>query len=283
MVVNSESRGGRTISLIIVHTNEGDNKPDDIGNDHTAEDLGRWMDRECAAGRGKSYHKIVDDDSTVTMVPDSQAAWAALAANRLSLNICLTGWAHWSRTEWLQHRSMLDRAGGEVRQWAHLHGIPLVKLGPTQVGANHRGVCGHGDWSIGKRDGTHTDPGPSFPWDILLGIAKPELVGATTQEDTVHVDLPATLPAGEGKPGPAWIPTERIIAVRDSVVVMFGGRGAWLQAVWWRPKDRPVQHIVTPDRGIYVGQFEPQRWEAPTGAEFLVIRYAAPGGGALRM
>lgn len=273
-MANSGSRRGTPISLIIVHTNEGDNKPDDIGNDHTAEKLVRWMTTQSV-----SYHKIIDDDSTVTMVPDGQAAWSARNANQCSLNICLTGWARWSRSEWLRHPTMLARAGREIRSWSHTHGIPLRKLSPAQVGADVRGVCGHGDWATGKRDGTHTDPGPHFPWDIVLGLASTALT--TEERSPVSVQLEPTIRhLTEDRPGPGWPANERVIATAGAarVTVVFGSRGAWIQAAWWGERG---QDVVSPGKPLYVEQFKVQRWTAPDWAEYLTIRYAAPAGGSV--
>lgn len=198
MTINkSESRQGTPITLILIHTNEGNHSPG-LAVDHTAEDLATYLDQANAAGDWKSYHKICDDDSTVTYVPDSEASWSALAANMRSLNLCLTGWAHWSRAEWLTHDPMLRRAAIEVAGWCHAHNIPPSKLAPVQVGANQRGCCGHGDWTIGKGDGTHTDPGPEFPWDLFLSYVTGAsgAAGTTTEEPMI---IPGISLSGAGR------------------------------------------------------------------------------------
>lgn len=187
MVLRSESRAGTRISLIIIHTNEGGHKAG-MADDHTAEDLAAYLDRANAAGDYKSYHKICDDDSTVNYVPDDQAAWSALAANKRSLNICLTGWAHWGPADWQAHRPMLVRAATEVRQWCAKYGIPARKLTPAQVGTDQSGICGHWDWTLGKKDGTHTDPGQQYLWDWFIQ----QVVGKKTREAGEMVRLPAT-------------------------------------------------------------------------------------------
>lgn len=183
-IVKSESRRGVMISLVAIHTNEGDNKPNEA-DDKTAENLAVYLDRENAAGRGKSYHLICDDDSTVRYVFDSEAAWALRTGNARSLNLCLTGWARWTRSEWLAHFPMLRRAADEVRAWCDMYNIPLRKLTPEEVGGDWWGICGHVDWTLGKRpilgeaSGTHTDPGQFFPWDIFL----PMVIGETESDD----------------------------------------------------------------------------------------------------
>lgn len=160
----SSPRGSVPISLIAIHTNEGNN-PLNVFPDRTAEDLAAYLDRPSTIA---SYHKIVDDDSTVHYLPDNVASWSIRSGNSRSLNLCMTGWARWSREEWLSHSSMLQHAALLVREWCMKYRIPLSKISPVQVGQNHSGICGHIDWTLGKRDGTHTDPGTGFPWDVFI-------------------------------------------------------------------------------------------------------------------
>lgn len=153
----SESRQGTSITLVAVHTSEGAT--------NTAS-LASYLDQ---AGVEASYHMLVDDNGVVRYLPDNVAAWAMLSGNHRSLQVCLTGFARWPRSEWLAHDAMLRNAASVVRVWCQGHNIPTVKLTPNQVGADQRGICGHWDWTLGKRDGTHTDPGPNFPWDVFIG------------------------------------------------------------------------------------------------------------------
>jgi hypothetical protein len=173
MVLRSESRVKTAISLVIIHTNEGDHKPN-MPDDHTAENLAAYLDRANAAEDWKSYHLICDDDSTVRYVPDDQAAWSARSANKRSLNICFTGWAHWTSDEWAAHLPMLRRGASEVAKWCGIYTIPTDKLTPAQVTLDQYGICGHWDWTVGKRDGTHTDPGLAFPWSLFIDLVRGE-------------------------------------------------------------------------------------------------------------
>jgi hypothetical protein len=128
MVVKSESRAGTPISLIAIHTNEGDHA---VGlPDNTAENLAKYLDRANLGGESKSYHVICDDDSTVRYVPDDQASWSMLAGNKRSLGLCFTGWAAWPRSEWLAHDAMLRRGSVEVYRWCVKYQIPIKKLTP---------------------------------------------------------------------------------------------------------------------------------------------------------
>src|SRR5918998_3392771 len=168
MAAKSSGRGRVRVSLVVLHTNEGNN-PADVYPDRTAENLAVYLNRPEVAA---SYHVIVDDDSIVRYVPDSQASWSVRSGNARSLNLCFTGWARWSRQEWLAHPNMLRLAAIVVRDWCATHGIPVRWLSPPQVGADFAGICGHHDWTVGKRIGTHTDPGTGFPWDVFIELVQ---------------------------------------------------------------------------------------------------------------
>jgi N-acetyl-anhydromuramyl-L-alanine amidase AmpD len=152
----SESRVGTPITLIAVHTSEGAT---------TTASLASYLDQP---GVEASYHVLVDDNGVYRYLPDEPAAWAMLSGNHRSVQVCLTGFARWPRSEWLAHDNMLRSAAAVVRTWCTTYNIPNVKLTPAQVGADQHGICGHWDWTLGKHDGTHTDPGPFFPWDVFI-------------------------------------------------------------------------------------------------------------------
>lgn len=152
-----EPRRGTRISLVAVHTAEGAT---------TAAGLQNFLDQP---GVEASYHRLIDNTQVLTYLPDDVACWAMLSGNRRSVQLCFTGFAAWPRAEWLAHDAMLRFGAGVAREWCTRYGIPAVKLTPAQVGADASGICGHWDWTLGKHDGTHTDPGPNFPWDVFIG------------------------------------------------------------------------------------------------------------------
>jgi hypothetical protein len=166
MAAKSSDRQGTRPTLVAIHTNEGPN-PADVFPDRTAENLARWMnDQEV------SYHKVVDDDSVVNYVSDGRYSWSLRSGNRRSLNLCLMGYSRFTHDEWLRHLSMLKLAAAEVREWCDKYGIPIRKLSPADVGRDQSGICGHVDWTLGKKDGNHTDPGEGFPWDVFISFVK---------------------------------------------------------------------------------------------------------------
>lgn len=207
-MANYSSREGTPITLIGVHTNEGPNTPGDEGSDRTAENLAGWMDDQ-----NVSYHKIVDDDSVVHYVADEHKAWAMRNGNPRSLNVCLTGYARQTRAEWLEHDGQLRQTAAIIRTWCDRHGIPKVKLSSSEVGADRSGICGHADWTYGKRDGTHTDPGTAFPWDVVMSYVTGDVVAPSTPAAPTSGGYAGPYRAGSkdpGAPGPTMGPVWRI-------------------------------------------------------------------------
>jgi N-acetylmuramoyl-L-alanine amidase-like protein len=185
-----ESRRGTRITLVAIHTNEGNNPPH-LYPDRTAENLRDWLNREIAAKRYKSYHAIGDDDSIAEHCPEVAASWSMRSGNLRSLNFCLTGWARWSRAEWLEHSPMLMQAAGWVRQKCHKYGIPMTKINGRDIRAGQWGICGHKDWTESDLDDSdHTDPGPNFPWDYFIALVRGEDDDMATAKEVWDFILP---------------------------------------------------------------------------------------------
>lgn len=122
-----------------------------------------------------SAHYVVDCDSIVQCVKTEHQAAHCNAGNARSIGIEQAGYAKQTRAEWLDEYGMrlLTLAGRLVARDAKKWAIPLVKLTPADIQAGRRGICGHKDINdaLGSKTG-HWDPGPGYPWDVLLGIAK---------------------------------------------------------------------------------------------------------------
>jgi hypothetical protein len=167
----SESRDGARVIWLAVHSTEG--------NDTMRVDDARSL-RDAAWWEGSS-HAITDNEVLLTpaqgCVPYELAAWTLRGGNHRSENIEQVGWARWSRAEWLAHPGTLDHTARWLADRSKARGIPLVKLSPADVAAGRSGVIGHVDYTIGTGDGSHTDPGPGYPWDVVIAKARDYAAG----------------------------------------------------------------------------------------------------------
>lgn len=182
MAYKYSERGSHPVSLIALHSAEGA---------RTAAALGAYFQR---ADVQASSHVGIDGSNTLQFVPYAKAAWTLRSGNPISENAEMCAFARWTRAQWLSGgvvdgvvnpRAMVSRAATWARSRALARGIPLTRLTPIQVGQNSWGLIDHSAWTIGKKDGTHTDVGGGFPWDVFMqevtAGAEGELV-ATAQE-----------------------------------------------------------------------------------------------------
>lgn len=188
---NSSPRGSAPVRLIILHTAEGA---------RTVQELGNYF---AASSVQVSSHVGIDDNGIEEYVPYDREAWTTRSANPISDNAELCGFAAWTRAQWLnEHMPMLENAAAWVAARCAARNVPIVKLTPAQVGSGHAGVCGHVDWTIGMKDGTHTDPGPGFPWDVVISLAQGGGAAVAqdvdAQVDEMHTQLLGVLPAWAG-------------------------------------------------------------------------------------
>jgi hypothetical protein len=61
---------------------------------------------------------------------------------------------------------MLANTTAWLREECAYFGIPFVRINAQQAQSGVAGVCGHVD--LGSDGGGHWDPGPNFPWDIVM-------------------------------------------------------------------------------------------------------------------
>jgi hypothetical protein len=101
-------------------------------------------------------------------VPYDRAAWTLRSGNRYSDNIELVAFASWSRAQWLARPALLERCAEWLAERSTARGIPLVKITAEQYRAGASGVIGHVDHTEGYQDGSHWDPGPNFPYDVVI-------------------------------------------------------------------------------------------------------------------
>lgn len=177
MAYKSSPRGVRPVSLVAGHTAEGA---------RTAASLGAYFWKpEIQA----SSHVGIDAGATLNYVGYDRAAWTLRSGNPISDNAEICGFARWTRAQWLSTamvdgcanpRAMVDRFADWVGSRCRARDIPIRKLSPAQVAAGWSGVIGHIDWTLGMRDGSHTDPGGGFPWDYVITRAQQGGGGGST-------------------------------------------------------------------------------------------------------
>lgn len=156
------------IDQIVIHSAE-------TGEWHsTAEAIGHYFKRPLFTS---SAHYGVDDDSICQYVRDKDVAWHAPGVNPTSLGIEQAGYAKQTRDEWLDPFGdrMLRLVGRLVASKAVEFHVPLVWLTPADLLAGRRGLCTHVDVTKAFQKGTHTDPGPNYPKDVVLAFAQAAL------------------------------------------------------------------------------------------------------------
>jgi hypothetical protein len=150
------SRSARA-RIIVVHTAEGA---------RTIESLGSFFANRSNA---VSSQTGIDDQPGIIgeYVKRENASWTQASFNSAAISTELCGFASWDLAEWNRHPVMLDNCRQWIAEECAAAGIPLLRIGASAAQGNGTGVCGHVD--LGSRGGGHWDPGPSFPWDRVLG------------------------------------------------------------------------------------------------------------------
>lgn len=157
----------RYVDVLVIHTMESPEKPD------TAEAVANWF--AGATAPQASAHYCIDSNSIVQCVRDHDIAWAAPNANHNGLHLEHAGRAAQRAKDWsdaYSTRELLLSAELAAKK-ATLYDIPVRKLTPAQVRAGNLGFCGHIDVTRAfPGTGTHTDPGPGFPWKRYLSYVR---------------------------------------------------------------------------------------------------------------
>ncbi len=223
MVYKSSPRGTRPVSLLAVHTAEGA---------RTARALAAYFYRDDVMA---SSHDAIDGKETIHMVPYHRASWTLRSGNPISDNVELCGFARWSRGQWLSTgvvdgvgnpRAMLGRLADWIRVRARARGIPVRKLSVVELSQGHWGVIAHDDWTRAKNDGTHWDPGPGFPWDVVMAMVNPPEPDPIQEDDMsvifAHGDSNTPIPGTSNTYGQVVFKLEfthgqPVIAVRTRV------------------------------------------------------------------
>lgn len=170
-------RDGKGVRLIVVHYTAGSERST------SAEDGAAYDSRRAD---GVSTHYFVDQNSVVQCVDTDDRANAAMhRGNRLGIQYELCGTVQ-TRQQWLDPASYstLENAARQIARDCRRYDIPARRLTVaetrrawTEYPDGPRGIVGHHDVTRAypEDQGTHTDPGEQFPWDVLLQLIKDQL------------------------------------------------------------------------------------------------------------
>lgn len=154
-------RDGNAVQYLVVHHTAGSERAT------SAEDGAAYDARRTD---GTSTHYFCDQNSIVQCVYTWDRANAAYHyGNRRGIQFELCGTLQ-TRAQWLDPASdaTLWIAAKQMARDCKKYGIPVRKIGPAEMRAGHKGICGHWDVTLAYGLGDHTDPGPHFPYDVLL-------------------------------------------------------------------------------------------------------------------
>lgn len=153
----SGTRRLAAISLGVVHCTQGP----------TALAAASWFANPRSQG---SAHDVVDGNRCYRTLPPSVIPWGAPGANGRGWHLELAGFADWTRAQWLAHPALLNR-GAYKLAWNGRGLFPMVRLSRAELRAGARGVVDHKTCSA-VFGGSHWDPGPNFPWDVFMTLAR---------------------------------------------------------------------------------------------------------------
>lgn len=163
----SQDRKGTPVRVLAIHTTEG------FGTATELRDASWWEG---------SAHAIADEETLLSGAGDGcvdydRGSWTLRSGNNWSDNIELIGWARYTRDEWLtEHDGLLNNCARWLAERSVARGIPLEKISDHVYRMGGTGVIGHVDHTTGYGDGTHTDPGKGFPYDVVIQRARALLV-----------------------------------------------------------------------------------------------------------
>lgn len=158
----------------------------------TAEKMGRYQQDPAAGG---SYHIVIDEHGrTCRENDDIYLPWSAMyTGNRQFWHVSLSGKAAWTREQWLARGVQLDALADVLAHYSLTYGFPLVKRSAANIRDGKWGVCGHADISAAWRESDHTDPGPGFPWDVVMDRAIQRLYQLKNPQSTTGDTTMTTL------------------------------------------------------------------------------------------
>lgn len=169
--------------------------------------LGRyWANTDTSV----SVHFCCSDTQTRQYVSCEDTAYQCRNPGNLrGIGVEMAGRSTWTRNEWLAHKPMLRRTAQLCAQVSLAYGLKTTpaRLSDQALRARVSGLTCHADMTR-VFAGTHTDPGPAFPWDYFGS----ELAIALAPVEDERVRVAATKAADAATNGG----TEALMAVTDA-------------------------------------------------------------------
>lgn len=161
--------GDGKIHGVVIHSMEAPEKGT------TAESTAQFF-ANGSGGRPSSADKCIDSNSVVDCIKsDEQEAYHAPPASRWTKGYEHAGYARQTAADWHDPFSwaMLQLSAAELAKDAAHYGFPLVYLSQADLKAGKiDGVTMHNDVSQVWHQSQHWDPGPSFPMEEYLQMAR---------------------------------------------------------------------------------------------------------------
>lgn len=156
----NQSHRSASPRLIVIHSTESANRP----GTGDLEAVAAWFARPESQ---VSSHVITDaDGQSARCVKDGMKAWHCAGFNGVSLGIEQIGRAaqrSWTRDE-------VRETARWCARWSVLHNIPLRRGAVSNGSVTRSGIVRHMD--LGSAGGGHSDPGPGYPLDDLIHLAR---------------------------------------------------------------------------------------------------------------
>lgn len=169
-------RNKQDIWYLVVHDEEA---PEDQGE---ALRIAEYFSHQPHSNEGSSAHRIVDDKEIVHAVHWKDIAWAAPGANTNGLHWEQSGYVTDHKRDWESEYGLkqMHLLAVDIANACKFFGIRPVRLKPSELKENarlgkgkYRGICGHDTVTKAFPNiGTHTDPGPHYPWNDLMNKIK---------------------------------------------------------------------------------------------------------------
>jgi hypothetical protein len=193
-------RGADLSGTCIIHTAECAMDLD--GDDTSAEVCARFIANRSDYG---SYHRLVDSDSIIDMVPFEYEAWQDSETNPWGVGISAAVQAgRWLEIPAARRGRIYQNLAAAAAEFVnHMAGkgieVPLRRITGAEARARVPGFCAHGDSGIAR-----TDPGVQFDWALFFEYTRQAIGGISTQgtitpvqEDDMAADTPFTSKDGK--------------------------------------------------------------------------------------